>query len=282
MINYKIKNILVPFDLSNSALNALKVADKFACEFNARIHLLNIIEPALSHEPPGFSSGYYTAIQRYSSDSANAIEKYIFKNFINPGAYSYQTRFGFYCSSIEKEVECNEYDLIILPDDTNSFFSRLLSKYKPLKIMELTKIPVIAVNQFYRIVDLRNIILPIRNVANWYEKIPFMVSLVKQTGGKIHIVGINEEKIELNSEFNVILDKAIAIIEHENVLSTIKKIEGENYLKEFILHSKSLNGDLIAITPTKKKTILNSLISPQLYSRLIYNSPAPIFGVQLS
>ncbi|MBA3680385.1 MAG: universal stress protein [Bacteroidetes bacterium] len=282
MINYKIKKILVPFDFSNSSLNALKVADKFANEFNAKIHLLNIIEPFLSQEPARFNSGQLANMYKYKIESAEAVEDYILKNFINPSAYSYQTCYGFCSSTIIDFAKNGEYDLIVLPDDSKGFFSRAISKYRPLKIMEQTNIPVICVNKFYRTIDFRNIIIPIRNLANWYEKIPFMVALAKQTGGKIHAIGMNEKNSSSNSDFDLIFDKAISILEEQNVLSTTKRFEGVTSLKELIAYSEKQKADLIAITPSKSKTLLTSIIYPSLYSRLIFNSPAPVFGVQLT
>jgi len=281
MNDFKIKHVLVPFDFSHGALNALKVADKFAVEFNARVHLLNIIEPSLNFGPPNFHFSQFRNIDGYLAKSERAIETYLSKNSINPGAYSYSIEYGFCCSSIIDQLKKQKFDLVIVQDNTHNYLSRLISKYNPLKIMETTKTPVIAVNKYYRIVDFRNIILPIRNLPNWYDKLPFMVSLAQRTGGKIHAVGINETESSFSKEFKLIFDEAVAALDRVNVLSSVSRFCGDDCLKELKKISETQNGDLIAITPAKSISSIKSIFKPTLYSRLIPVSPAPIFGVRL-
>jgi len=281
MKNYKIKSVLVPFDFSHGALNALKVADKFAIEFNAKIELLNVIEPSMNIGSPNFHFSPFRSLENYLSKSARAIENYLFKNSINPEAYSYNIEYGFCCGTIINRLKKQKFDLVIVQDNTHNYLSRLISKYNPLKIMETTQTPVIAVNKYYRIVDFKNIILPIRNLPNWYDKLPFMVSLAKQTGGKIHAVGINETEGSFSKEFKLIFDEAVAALDRVNVLSSISRFCGDDCLKGLKKISEKQNGDLIAITPAKSITSINSIFRPSLYSRLIPVSPAPIFGVKL-
>lgn len=281
MKEYKIKRVLVPFDFSHGALNALKVADKFAVEFNAKVHLLNIIEPRLSAGVSKFEFTHYIRTHDYVNNSESVIKKYLFKNSINPWAYSYSIEYGFSCSSIIEQLKKQKYDLVIVQDNTHNYLSRLVSKYNPLKIMETTKTPVIAVNRYYRIVDFKSIILPIRNLPNWYDKLPFMVSLVQQTGGKIHAVGLAESEKSFSKEFNLIFDEAVAALDRVNVLSSISRFYGDDCLSGLRKISEEQSGDLIAITPAKVITTIKSLLRPSLYSRLVPISPAPIFGVRL-
>ncbi len=281
MKEYKIKRVLVPFDFSHGALNALKVADKFAVEFNAKVHLLNIIEPRISAGVSKFEFTHYINAIDYESKSESVIEKYLFKNSINPWAYSYSIKYGFPSGAIIEQLKKQKYDLVIVQDNTHNYLSRLVSKYNPLKIMEDTKTPVIAVNRYYRIVDFRSIILPIRNLPNWYDKLPFMVSLAQQTGGKIHAVGLAESEKSFSREFNLIFDEAIAALDRVNVLCSINKFSGDECLSGLRKISEKQNGDLIAITPSKTITTIKSILRPSLYSRLVPISPAPIFGVRL-
>ena len=279
MKDYKIKKILVPFDFTHDALNALKVADKLAVEFNARVDLLNLIEPYVTMHPMGFGSGYPKDMNDYEAKSLLAIQKYLNGNSIYPEAYTYSVEFGFCASSIISRNKKEHYDLIILPTCRGGIISKMSSKYNPLKIMELTGTPVITVSKYYRIVDFRNIVLPIRNVSNWYQKLPFMISLVKRTGGKIHAVGIRESEKDSKIQFNNVLEEAVAIIEKENILSSVKKFEGSNSLYKLKLFSDAQNADLIAVTPPVRSKPLVSLFKPSVFNRLVSDFPSPVFGV---
>lgn len=279
MKNYKIKNILVPFDFTNCSMNALKVADKFAADFNSKVHLLNIIEPTIYQKTGQLNSDQLNDLDKYIENSTKAIERYLTKTSINPEAYSYSVDFGFSCDAIINHISNNNYDLIVVPENTKNHLKKYVSKYNPLKIMESTHTPLIAVNKFYRIVDFKNIILPIRNMANWYDKFPFMISLVKQTGGTIHAVGINENRYGSNLQFTNIFNKAISILEQENVLSSIEVFNGENSINELKTYAEKQKADLIAITPPQKNNFAKPFMFHPLFNRLISNSPAPIFGV---
>lgn len=282
MKNYKIKKILVPFDFTNGALNALKVADKFALEFNAKVHLLNITEPYVTMHPLGLGPGYPSDMEQYTKTSTQAINRYLENNSLYPETYTYSMQFGFYYSTIVEQHKKENYDLVILPVERYNFFDKLNSKYNVLKIMQLTGIPVISVNKYHRIIDFRNIVLPIRNIINWYEKIPFMVSLAKRTGGSIHAVGLRESNKESKIQFDYILDEAISILEKENILSSVTKFEGANSLYELKLFSRVQKADLIAVTPPLKIKPVISIVKPSLYARLLSDSPTPLFGVKPS
>lgn len=279
MKNYNIKKILVPFDFTHNALNALKVADKMAIEFNARVDLLNLIEPYVTMHPMGFSPAYPQDLYAYTCESKSVIQKYLSNNSIYPEAYTYIVEYGFYASSIISKNRTEHYDLIILPTRETGFISQISSKYNPLKIMELTGTPVISVGKYYRIIDFQNIILPIRNVSNWYEKLPFMISLVKRTGGKIHAVGLRESEKESKIQFNTILDEAVSILEKENLLSSVNIFEGSDALYKLKIFSDVQKADLIAVTPPIKSKPVVSLFKPSVFNRLVSDSPAPVFGV---
>lgn len=279
MKDYNIKKILVPFDFSHKALNALKVADKMAVEFNAVVDLINVIEPFVSLHPMGFGSGFPIDLGTYAQRSALALEKYLTNNSIYPEAYSYRVELGFLTTVIVNLNKIEPYDLIILPYHENSILNNLYSKHNPLKIMEITGTPVITVSRYHRIVDLKNIILPIRNVTNWFEKIPFMVSLVKRTGGKIHAVGLRESQKDPKTQFNAIFDEAISVLEKENILSSVNKFEGSNSVYKLKLFSDAQKADLIAVTPPIRSRPLLSLFRPSVFNRLAADSTAPVFGV---
>lgn len=54
-MDLKIKNILVPIDFSDYSKSALKYAVDFAKNFNAKMHLIYVVEPIIY--PPDFSMG---------------------------------------------------------------------------------------------------------------------------------------------------------------------------------------------------------------------------------
>jgi hypothetical protein len=279
LVDYNIKKILVPFDFTHGALNALKMADKFANEFNATIHLVNIINPINSTDEDYFENVFNGNNIKNSYDR---VENYINFHSINPSAYSFSIEKGSCLNTINNLVKNENYDLIILNENSNNSCNSKTAHYDTLKIMESTHLPVIVVNKYYRVLDFKNVICPIRSVPNWYDKLPFIVSLAKQAGSKIHLVGIDDENLTTSHQFNLILDEALAVLANQNVLSSVNIFRGSNSFIKLRDLSQSLKASLLAITPPKKQIMVKSLFKPSLYIQFLSNPPAPIFGVNLA
>lgn len=280
MLTYKIKNILVPFDFTHDALNAVRIADMFAVKFNAKIQLVNIIEPNINGETKKKDYQSFINSEEYCFKTTIAIDKYISNFSLNPNAYTYSIKYGLATDIISSLNECFNFDMIIMPDNSRHTFKSVISKYNILKIMKRTAVPVITVNKYYRIVDFKNIIISIRNIENWHEKLPFIVSLTKQTDGKIHLVGI-EDNFN-NKNFNLIFDKAVSLIQKENVLNSINKIKLPNYIKDLKIIAYKKNADLLAITPSASTKFSKMLYKSSFFNSIISTSAAPVFGVNLS
>jgi hypothetical protein len=64
----------------------------------------------------------------------------------------------------------------------------MFSTINVLDIIEKTKIPVISINKIFESYCLSKIVLPIRDVDNWFDKIPFTTVLAKLCNAKVFII----------------------------------------------------------------------------------------------
>lgn len=129
MLTYKIKNILVPFDFTHDALNAVRIADMFAVKFNANIQLVNIIEPNINGETKKKDYQNFINSEEYCFKTTIAIDKYISNFSLNPNAYTYSIKYGFATDIISSLNECFNFDMIIMPDNSRHTFKSVISKY---------------------------------------------------------------------------------------------------------------------------------------------------------
>ncbi|MBK7669514.1 MAG: hypothetical protein IPJ32_20545 [Sphingobacteriaceae bacterium] len=177
-----------------------------------------------------------------------------------------------------------EFDLIVIPDFSRKPLERLFADINPLEIMNRTNTAVIAVNRNSRKFGIKRIVLPIRNVKNWYDKIPFTSAIAKLTGAKIYIVGVANsttklviDRIEQKMEFcKSHFQKFGIIYEAETIFG-----HGEIF-KDIILLSNYKRADLIAVSPPINHSIIKSYFNTSLYNKLISKSNIPVMGVTLT
>ena len=159
-----------------------------------------------------------------------------------------------------------------------------MASINPLELMNMSKIPIIAVNQKYERFKLNKIILPIRNVQNWFHKIPFAASLANLSGAKIFIIGLQNDFCK-NS--NAKLEEKILLC--KNYLSKYDlnfEVEKFNVKKNMLLNvldlAKHKKADLIVVSPPLKYNKLKSYFDNYLYSRLISKGTTPVMGITLT
>jgi nucleotide-binding universal stress UspA family protein len=280
------KKILVPFDFSESFENSLKMAFDLTQKSGATLTILNVV-----NQTEIFIGNYVVGCTVPLSDPVSLVEKQQVKilNYLSKEGYNLQNievsiETGNYNNSIINLNKINEYDLIVIPDFKKNPLNRLFSEITPLEIMKKTNTAVIAVNRNTDSFSIKRIILPIRNVKNWYDKIPFTSALAKITGAKVYIVGVTNaakkgvvSKIEKKVEFcKEHFTKLEVRYESEFIVAAGK------VFRDIILLSKYKRADLIAVSPPLEYSKLKNYFSSSLYTKLITNSNIPVMGVTLT
>lgn len=283
MIDLKIRRILVPFDFSIDSINAFKAAEKLAEQLCAEIILVYAVTPLVLHTreysmacalPMGFYNDYFSELETRLSHFAD--ENAITSGFIA----SYRVRLGYWSNVVANEVDLEKIDLIVVGNSGFRRLERIGNRISPLELIRKSKVPVVAITKHFADIEYHNLILPIRNVSSWFDKVPFVVSLAKQTGAIIHLVGLdNKNDISINASIANNVDYTISLLEKREVRYTVKSNFNRPVIETLRDYSLAKNADLVAITPEPGFRLAH-LVAPRFFNKFLAVSPAPVMGVR--
>lgn len=286
MKTLEFKNILAPFDFNSQFINSFKMAVGIARRSGARITLLNVLgtsETLLSDYVVNCvmpTNGFLSTVD----EKKKAIYKYIEEEGFPINQIDIKVELGGFNENIIRLNNVDPFDIIIVPDFIKKSYQRLFADINPIRLMNDTKTAVIGVNRKLRLFSLKRIVLPIRDVENWYDKIPFTAAIARLSGAEIMILGVtnsNSEKEIINVEQKISLCEQNFKLHH--VRFSTERIYGHgDPFWDIAIYSKYKSADLIIVSPQISSPILNTYFNNNLYNKLISEINIPVMGVTLT
>jgi len=276
----------VPFHFNNQFSNSLKVAAEIAKRSNAKITILSVISTSEVVVSDFVVNCVLPANESVSSvdEREMAIFKYLTDERISDSLVEVKVGLGGFKENIELLHRREEFDLIIVPDFSKTVYERLFADINPLQLMNDAKTAVIGVNKKLRLFSIKKIILPIRNVKNWYDKIPFTSALAKITGVQVVILGTADSK---STEVTKCIEQKIELcMKHFKINGIgflVERIYGrDDPARDIALYSKYKRADLIVVSPQIHNPLVDTFFNTNLYNKLITKCNIPVMGVTLT
>ena len=280
MINLKTKKIVVPFDFSETAENAVKHAAFIAALTKGEIiilniqkknELLNMLLPILNVKKP-------SAISEFLSEKLSAEAMRIQKQ------YGVKTSSIFSTGSVSNEIANisneNEADLIVMGTQGGDSNNDLFMGTNTYRTLTKTEIPVLTVRTNPSQKGYENIVLPIDLSAHTRQKVNVAIQLAKLFSGKLNLIALYSEA-EKTDKFK--LEVFIKQIEKEcnkrNVLLTSEISKTEHKVKKTLQYAKKVNAEII-ISMTDQDTEFKSILLGNYIHQLINNSKTPILCIK--
>lgn len=282
-----IKKILVPFSFNNSFVAPVKMAIELAEKSNAVITILFVYNP-LERATSNYIRGMILPLTPIKNDDVEGLKKSITKFFDDHGiilkSYNLQTDTDYLISAIVNLNKKVAFDIIVVPDSSKSALDRITADINVLDLMRLTKSAIIATPNKSTIENIKRIILPIRNVKNWHDKLPFTLAIAKITGASIYILGIgntNSERVINQIKTKVSICQT-QFNKHQIPYSIDFSFNHGD--PTFDVYNLALykHADLIVVSPPENNSKLKSYLNTSLYNKLMEKGDVPIMGVSLT
>lgn len=280
MINLKTKKIVVPYDFSKTADNAVEHAafiaaftkgELFLAFVEKKNELLNMLLPSLNIKKPSAISNLLS--EKLSSEAANISKKYGVK--VTP---------IFSSGNITTEIInlCDEIDANLLVmgtqgSDSNNDLFMGSNTYRTLTKSEL---PILTVRSSADKKGYSHIVLPIDLSTHTRQKVNVAIQLAKLFTSHIYVIAMYNDDEQVD-KFK--LDVYIKQIEKEcakykvSVTSTISKTD--NKVKKTLTFAKKVNADII-VSMTDQDTEFKSVLLGNYIHQLINNSKIPVLCLQ--
>lgn len=186
-------NILVPYDFSDQAANALRFALQYDEEQKRTVHLLHVVEM--------MSRPFLNIEEEVLDDLKSEVEKNILtraeeevlnKFSVEQNNVKVQVAFGHTAQTILKFADSEKMDLIVMGTRGATGMRELLVGSNTEKITRASTIPVIAVKNYVKPERIKNIVFPNTLLSDADEDLIMKVkALQHHFGATLHIVWIN-------------------------------------------------------------------------------------------
>ncbi len=257
------KQIVVPWDFTNVAENALAHAVKISRMVGNDICLLHIADPAIKPKAENEKAAQLLKLTEENSKKYNVpISYYISKGSI--------------FTAIAQYANDKEASLVVMGTHGMKGLQKLTGSWA-LKVIVKSKIPFIVIQD--PPVDqerYHNIVFPIDFRGENKQKIKMAIFMGKYFESKIHmLVGVSSDK-NLVKKTNINLNYAIKYFTQNNIEYQIHEIQKGDFAAQTIDFAQKINADLIVIMTTKNITVADYVIGASEQYIIANSSRIPV------
>lgn len=280
MINLKTKKIVVPYDFSKTADNAVEHAAFVAAYTKGELYLvfvqkkndiLSMLLPSLSIKKPGAISDLLS--EKLTTEASKISKKYGVK--VTP---------VFSSGNITSELIniCEEVDanLIVMGTQGGDSNNDLFMGSNTYRTLTKSELPILTVRTSPSKKGFSNIVLPIDLSFHTRQKVNMAIQLAKLFAGHIYVIGLyNDGEKSEKFKLDVYLKQIEKECEKNKVAFTSFAVKTTNKVKRTLQFSKKVNADVI-ISMTDQDTEFKSVLLGNYIHQLINNSKIPILCIK--
>ena len=257
------KIIIVPWDFTHVAENALAHAVKIGKMVGSGICLLHIVDPGMNLK----AAGEKKALLQHISDTSSS--KYNIP-------VTCEVLKGSIFTSIAEFVNKKDATLVVMGTHGMKGMQKLTGSWA-LKVIAKSKIPFIVVQDppsdqgRYH-----NIVFPVDFRVENKEKIGMAIFMGKYFDSKIHILKTATTDKSLLKATNINLNFAIKYLTQNNIDYQIHEITKGNFAQQTIDFAQKTNADLILVMTTKNITVVDFVLGASEQYIIANSSRIPV------
>lgn len=256
------KIIVVPWDFTQVAENALAHAAKISRMIGSEICLLHIVDEGTPKK-----EGEKRALLRHVADNA-------FKKYNLP--VKAEIRKGTIFTAIAEFVNELEPSLVVMGTHGMKGMQKITGSWA-LKVIVKSKIPFIVVQdpppdqERYH-----NIVFPIDFRMENKEKMGMAIFMGKYFDSKIHILKTATTDKSLRTKININLNFAVKYLIQNNIEYEIHEVQNGKFAQKTIEFAQKINADLILIISTKNISMADYVLGASEQFIIANSSRIPV------
>jgi nucleotide-binding universal stress UspA family protein len=187
------KKILVPFDFSDAAVNALRTAIGFSDVLKSEIQVLHVIELPVIHDSVlmpvlNFEESLLEELKQQAQKSFDRMSA----EFDGHAQFHYTISFGPISRVILTTIQEMKIDLVIMGTKGSSGIQEVLVGSNTEKIVRASTVPVLVVREVLNVDRIKQIVFPTNvDFEPMEELILHLKALQNFLGAELHLVWIN-------------------------------------------------------------------------------------------
>lgn len=264
-----IKNILVPYDFSECAMDALRVAAKIAQQCNARIDVVHVYAQM---------TDFHTENQKIREELEAKIEEVPKLDFLQGIELKKWMLRQLSITEIFKNDELSHADLVVMGSHGAKGLRSVIGSNTQ-KIVRIAPMPVIVIKSHREDFQVNNLVYASNFSTSDIAKFDTFRPFIDAFDPKVHLLKVNTPKGFERSEDS---SRAIAnFLDHHQLNKFTTTIYNDISIEEGILNfSQSIDTDMIAMATHGRKgffQVMNGSITEDIVNQTSY----PIMSVKL-
>lgn len=255
--------IVVPWDFTSVAENAMMHAVKISRMVNNPIVLLHIIDRGIK------TAEYKKKEDKLKNFCSEATQR-------NDVEVDYAIIPGSIFTAIAEYVNENEASLVVMGTHGLKGMQKLTGSWA-LKVVVGSKVPFIVVQDAPKDMEkYHDLVFPVDFRGENKEKLKMAIFMGKYFDSKVHILKAVPSDKSLLKKTNINLNFAIKYLMQNNIEYKIHDLPKGNLAKQTIEYANQLNADLILIMTTKNITIADYVLGAQEQEIIANSSKIPV------
>jgi nucleotide-binding universal stress UspA family protein len=257
------KLIVVPWDFTIVAENALAHAVKIARMVGNEISLLHITEPGISKQ----AEGQKKILIKHVADESSKKYNMPITGFVSKGSIF---------TSIAEFANDKQASLVVMGTHGMKGMQKLTGSWA-LKVIVKSKVPFIVVQDPPTDTErYHNIVFPVDFRGENKEKIKMAIFMGKFFDSKIHILVTKTTDKALLKKTNVNINFAIKYLIQNNIEYEMHEVPKGNFAQQTIDFAQKINADIILIVTTKNITFADYVIGASEQYIIANSSKIPV------
>lgn len=257
------KLIIVPWDFTQVAENALGHAAKIGRTIGGEICLLHIVDETIKPRQEGE-------------------KKTLLRHVADEGAAKYnmtvtaQVRKGSIFTSIAEFVNSKDAELVVMGTHGMKGMQKITGSWA-LKVVVKSKVPFIVIQDPPPDMErYRNIVFPIDFRIENKEKMGMAIFMGKYFDSKVHILKSSTTDRSLRTKTNINLNFAVKYLIQNNIEYEIHELPHGKFAQNTIDFAHKINADLILIMTTKNITMADYMLGASEQFIIANSSRIPV------
>jgi nucleotide-binding universal stress UspA family protein len=241
-----INKILVPTDFSKTGLLAVEHAAFMAKLFKADLYLLHVVEIMdLAYNLPGIVIQQdVVTLKTAAEEQINILAGSVQKTY-NIKVFTLCFT-GSISGAIADTVSDKSIDIVVMGTHGAHGFKEFFVGSNAYKTVSLCPCPVITVQTDVEKLGFANIVLPIDDCFDSRQKVNFTLTLGKNYASKIHILGLVDDTVNLNT-FKVKLGSVEKLIKESGLNFETHIVNSSDFALDTLRYARKAKADLIAV-----------------------------------
>lgn len=270
------KQILVPCDFSNEAIEAYKFAVELAALAGLQVKVIYTID--LPVVVGGFDVQPYT----YDIGLQNELKEVSLRNF-NDMKSKYESRsvvdfeviFDSLVGAVKAQVAKGDVELVLMGTKGSSGVDEILFGSNTEKIVRFSSVPVLALRTAPKTASIKKIVFPNRLGLDQTELVKRVVDLQKFFNADLHIVWVNTpDRFRSDAEVNGLMAEFVHHYKLDNYTLKVRNDVDED--AGILAYAHEIKADLIAMGTSSRRG-LNHLLLGSIAENVVNHVQCPIW-----